>query len=508
MLQPIVEDDADDKTELLDPLVMRAQARVGRVVKEKYRLDVLLGVGGMAAVYAATHRNGSRVAIKILHSELSVSSDVRTRFMREGYVANAVGHEGVVRVSDDDVAEDGSAFLVMELLDGETLEERRIRQGGHLGEDEVLSLADQLLDVLVAAHAKGIVHRDLKPENVFLTRDGRVKVLDFGIARLRELSTRSRATRSGHTMGTPAFMAPEQARGLWDQVDGQSDIWSVGATMFTLLSGTEVHSGRTANEVLIAAATQPAPQLTSVLPDVSTAVAGVVDQAIAFEREHRCRDASTMQQLVRAAYHDRHGAPLSSAPRLTVPPAVVNRTLRSAVAGPVSPAVPTTNGAVAASRRGASRSWLPLSFAGSFSHPSPVALGVGGAMVVAAVAAGVALVSGGSKGPASSATELAAEASVRAEPSVAASSSSTQQPPTAPAPARNPNVVPTVAVSDLPKEGTVALETTKPAPRPTVSVAAPATSKGTTAAVTKPDCSPPYVLDPVTGKKRWRAECF
>src|SRR5208282_3560858 len=173
----------DDVTRVSDPMVMRAQVRVGQVLKEKWRLDGLLGVGGMAAVYAATHRNGSRVAIKLLHPELSTHHEVRTRFLREGYVANAVGHEGAVRITDDDVAEDGSAFLVMELLDGETLEDRRIRSGGQLNEDEVLSVADQLLDVLIAAHAKGVIHRDLKPDNVFITRTGQVKLLDYGIAR-------------------------------------------------------------------------------------------------------------------------------------------------------------------------------------------------------------------------------------------------------------------------------------------------------------------------------------
>ena len=246
----------DEVTRLTDPMVMRAQTRVGQVLKEKWRLDVLLGVGGMAAVYAATHRNGSRVAMKILHPELSTHHEVRTRFLREGYAANAVGHEGAVRVTDDDVAEDGSAFLVMELLDGETLEDRRIRSGGQLGEDEVLSVADQLLDVLVAAHAKGVIHRDIKPDNIFLTRSGQVKVLDFGIARLREVTSKSTATVSGATMGTPAFMSPEQARGLWDEVDGRSDLWAVGATMFNLLTGRVVHDGRTTNEQLLHAMTK------------------------------------------------------------------------------------------------------------------------------------------------------------------------------------------------------------------------------------------------------------
>src|SRR5271154_4956088 len=115
-----------------DPLVARARERVGTTLRDKWRLDVLLGVGGMAAVYAATHRNGSRAAVKILHPGMSTNAFVRERFMWEGYAANAVGHEGAVKVIDDDEAEDGSLFLVTELLDGETLEERRVRMGGRL----------------------------------------------------------------------------------------------------------------------------------------------------------------------------------------------------------------------------------------------------------------------------------------------------------------------------------------------------------------------------------------
>src|SRR6185369_8257261 len=107
---------------------------------------------------------------------------------REGYVANRVGHRGAVAVDDDDTADDGAAFLVMELLQGETLDARMRRKGGRLAADEVLALADQILDTLAAAHEQGIVHRDLKPENLFITRDGVVKMLDFGIARLREMS--------------------------------------------------------------------------------------------------------------------------------------------------------------------------------------------------------------------------------------------------------------------------------------------------------------------------------
>src|SRR5262245_10842683 len=189
----------------------RAHARIGSVLRQQWRLDTVVGIGGMASVYAATHRNGSRVAIKMLHPEVAIDQEVTSRFLREGYVANAVGHPGTVRVLDDDVAEDGAPFLVMELLEGETLDSS-LDHGKLMSLREAIVVADQVLDVLAAAHAKDIVHRDIKPENLFLARTGAVKVLDFGIARLRELSIASTGggTRAGSVLGTPAYMAPEQ----------------------------------------------------------------------------------------------------------------------------------------------------------------------------------------------------------------------------------------------------------------------------------------------------------
>src|SRR5262249_43983251 len=130
----------------------------------------------------------------------------------------------------------------------ETLEARRLRKGGTLPAGEVLSLADQVADVLAAAHDKGIVHRDLKPENLFLSQDRVVKILDFGIARRREGSEPGRGgTRVGVVLGTRAFMAPEQARARWELVDGRTDLWALGATMFTLLSGRFVREAETVN---------------------------------------------------------------------------------------------------------------------------------------------------------------------------------------------------------------------------------------------------------------------
>jgi serine/threonine protein kinase len=162
------------------------EGRVGTVVNGKWHIDARIGSGGMATVYAATHRNGHRAALKMLHTQLSRDESTRARFLREGYVGNAVAHDGVVRVQDDGVTEDGCAFLVLDLLEGDTIEARRIRFGGALPIDEVMEIADQALDALGAAHDKGIVHRDIKPDNVFLCTDGRVKLLDFGLARMKD----------------------------------------------------------------------------------------------------------------------------------------------------------------------------------------------------------------------------------------------------------------------------------------------------------------------------------
>jgi serine/threonine protein kinase len=235
---------------------------LGSVLRGKYRLDWVLGIGGMATVYAATHRNGNEFAIKVLHPDLSFRADIRNRFLREGQAAATVKHEGAVKVLDDDVAEDGSAFLVMELLRGETVEALWERRHQRLPRQLVAGIGMQLLDVLEAAHARGVIHRDIKPANIFLTHTGHVKVLDFGIARIRDLAV-SQATQTGAMMGTPAFMAPEQAMAKTDEIDAQTDVWSAGATLFTLASGRLVHEADNAQQIMIRAATTPAPSLAS-----------------------------------------------------------------------------------------------------------------------------------------------------------------------------------------------------------------------------------------------------
>ena len=338
--------DIDDQT----------KARVGQVFNKKYTLGRLIGSGGMATVYEATHRNGHRVAIKILHGHVSASEDLRARFLREGYVANKVEHPGAVRVLDDDTAEDGSVFLVMDLLEGETLDARARRFGGRLPAHEMCTLAFQALDVLAAAHDKGVVHRDVKPENLFLTVDGVLKVLDFGMARALLEPAEGTATRAGMMIGTPAFMAPEQALGQSARVDGRTDLWAVAAAMFAMITGQYVHEAETMQEMLIRAGSMPARSVLAVAPNLPPRVAEVIDKALAFLPADRWPDARAMQAVLEDAYLFSYGAPLprglvSSRPppssAAAPAPAVDPRALTEHVAFPLVPSsqkATTTNG--------------------------------------------------------------------------------------------------------------------------------------------------------------------
>ena len=281
--------------------------RVGTTLRRKYRLDALLGMGGMAAVFAATHRNGSRVALKVLHPHVAHDQDVRARFLREGYVANRIPHAGIVRIADDDDDDDGrTVFLVMELLEGVTLQRTLDVLGGKLPLDEAIRCTLAILDVLATAHDLGIVHRDIKPENIFICPGGHIKVLDFGIARVAELAT---ATTAGNIMGTPAYMAPEQAAGRNREIDARTDIWAVGALLFRMLAGREVHESPNAMVQIVFAATQPAQPLLTTGAQVAPEVAAIVDRALQTDRAARWQ---TARELANALSAVRPRAPASA----------------------------------------------------------------------------------------------------------------------------------------------------------------------------------------------------
>ena len=277
----------------------QAKARVGERAGS-FTLFRLVDLGGMAAVYEGRRLN-RRVAVKVLHRSYLRMEVPRERFTREGYAANRVAHPDVVPVLEDGHLADGTPFFAMELLDGCSLE----RYLGHhqtLAAHEVLWIADRILDVLAAAHARGVIHRDIKPGNIFLTTAGRVKVLDFGLARLRDGSSSFSLTKTGTVIGTASYMSPEQALRKPALVDHRADLWSLGAIMFRSLAGRTVHGATGTGAALIAAATRAAPPLLDVAPDTPSEVAEVVDRALAFHKDDRWPLATAMQRAVRHAY--------------------------------------------------------------------------------------------------------------------------------------------------------------------------------------------------------------
>lgn len=272
--------------------VERCRKRLGTSIRGKWKIDELIGIGGMAAVYAATHRMGRRDALKILHAHVAVSKELRARFEQEAMAVNKLGHAGTAKILDIDTTEDGRPLLAMELLTGESLAERN--QRGPSNEREVIELMLPVLDVLSAAHRMGIVHRDIKLDNLFACSDGRILVLDFGIARMRE-GGEGIHTRTGAMLGTTSYMSPEQIQGR--AIDGRSDLFAVGACMFRLLSQRRLHEADSDAELLIKMGTTPAPPLGSVV-QVSPQLATIVDRALAFDAAQRFPDADSLRDAL------------------------------------------------------------------------------------------------------------------------------------------------------------------------------------------------------------------
>jgi serine/threonine protein kinase len=307
----------------------KPDGRIGQTINGKWHVDRLIDVGGMANVYEVTHRNGRHAAIKVLHPSSAANPEMRRRFLREGYVANRIGHPGAVAILDDEVAEDGSPFLVMELLEGESLSARLARVGGKLSFVDTVGIAGQVLEVLDMAHANGIIHRDVKPGNIFITRAGYTKLLDFGLARVRDGTVEGAPTLSGIVMGTAGYLAPEQARGLPEEVGPRSDVFAVGAVMFRAICGHPIHDNPVPIDALLAAMKEPAPSLAEAMPGSPPALVAIVDRAVAFDKEMRWRSAREMREALRGIY-----ASLRGRPPLPVKSAVVLTTAEES--GPVS----------------------------------------------------------------------------------------------------------------------------------------------------------------------------
>ncbi|GAB4197065.1 MAG: hypothetical protein OHK0013_04830 [Sandaracinaceae bacterium] len=366
---------------------------IGRTLANVYRVEAKIGEGGMGAVYRATHVHlGKQVAIKVLTDAIAQKRDAVERLRQEAIAASSIDHDNIVDVVSFDRYDDGSVFIVMELLRGESLASRieQLReQGKTLPLHDTVQIALQICDALGAAHERGIVHRDLKPENVFLAKKGereRVKILDFGISKVKTADAEQvRMTRTGQLVGTPLYMSPEQARGEPD-IDRRVDIYALGVMLFEMLTGAPPFDGRNYFELLWKHGNEPPPSLRERAPEsrIGPELDEAVRRALAKDRADRFQTMGELAAALRAA------TPEISAPGQSIPPELRNS--RPSGSGTESSEGPSTtptamDPALEAGRSDASRpTRSPLLW-----------VGVVGIVAVVAVGGWLALVSDGSE---------------------------------------------------------------------------------------------------------------
>jgi serine/threonine-protein kinase len=268
----------------------------GHVFGGKYRIEGLIGKGGMGAVYHSTHLvSGKRVAVKWMLPAASATEELAERFLREARATARIDHPNVVDIYDVGT-QDGSVYLVMELLRGESLADRLVRDGS-MDATEACAVLMHALRAVGAAHAQGVIHRDLKPDNIFMCvgADGEPrepKVVDFGISKIADARDMS-LTQSGMVMGTPYYMSPEQVRGLRD-VDERGDVYAFGVILYEMITGKHPFDAETYNQLILKIVTEEPTPLASLRPDVDPKLAEVIARAMARNRDDRYPSVSAL----------------------------------------------------------------------------------------------------------------------------------------------------------------------------------------------------------------------
>lgn len=269
---------------------------VGRMIKGRYRVLRKLGEGGMGAVYLAEQISiGRKVALKLLHGNYASDDEFIGRFRREARLAASLNHRNIVTIYDFDQGDDGSLFIAMEYVDGRSLGEV-IGQDAPLDIGRVIRLGAQIAEGLDAAHRSGVIHRDIKPDNIMVVSEDyseAVKIMDFGIARIRDFGTMSPLTRSGVIMGTPAYMAPEQAEGA--DVSERTDIYALGILLYEMLSGAVPFQASTPGAVLLKQMKQNPLPLRKSRREVPQPIERIIMQALEKKPQKR---QQTMREIV------------------------------------------------------------------------------------------------------------------------------------------------------------------------------------------------------------------
>src|ERR671931_119641 len=261
---------------------------IGTLISDRFRLEEKIGAGGMSTVYRAYDPTLERwVAIKLMHRDISTDPDQLERFRREARAVARLNHPHLVTVIDAG-EDEGTPYIVFEYVEGETLKER-IRRFGRLPVPEAVAYAIEMFRALSSAHARRLVHRDIKPQNVLIDEEGRAKVTDFGIARSLEAHG---LTAPGRVLGTTDYVSPEQALG--HEVTEQSDVYSLGICLYEMLTGEVPFKADTQVAVAMKHVREPMPDVQRVRPEISAALAVVVERATAKETANRYRTVSEM----------------------------------------------------------------------------------------------------------------------------------------------------------------------------------------------------------------------
>jgi len=427
-----------------------------------YRLLAKLGEGGMGVVYLGEHTLlGRRAAIKVLLPAWSANEEIVHRFFNEARAVTRIADPGIVQIFDFGYHTDGSAFIVMELLEGEPMD-RRLQRVGRLGLGDSLRFMRLICSSLGAAHAKGIVHRDLKPENLFLVGDTavtggeRVKLLDFGIAKLSSDEPGTLKTRTGAMMGTPVYMSPEQCRGAGD-IDHRSDIYSIACVMFTMLTGRPPFLGESTGDLIVAHLRESPPLAGALVPGLPPIVDDLLQRCLRKLPAERFGSMAELVQMLGFAEQALHAPGMSAQLPIAAPAGLLPR----ASGAPNAPVVNATTLAGAASQRGAAT--LAPQRAGRRQ--------LGGIVLAAVVVAGVgfaALRGGGEAAP----TGASAAGTSGRDPAVAATA------PVAVTPARAPAAAAPAAAAPSASDPAAA------APPPVIQTMAPSDAGPVDAAAT------------------------
>ncbi len=263
--------------------------QIGQVLRNTYRIERQIGKGGMGTVYEAAHlRLARRFAVKALYPDVKDNTEALERFRREAIFTSTLGHRHIVEIIDFAHTEEGIPYLVMEMLEGESLDEQ-IKRRQKLSLTRATAIFRQAAQALQAAHSKGIVHRDLKPSNIYLCRrenqDNFVKVLDFGVSKM--LGMQSSLTQSNHLLGTPFYMSPEQADEKTNKIDQRADIYAMGTILFEMLSGTLPFIGSSIPSVLYKIVHHEVPSLRTIEPDIPEALDQVIQRSMHKQPQER-----------------------------------------------------------------------------------------------------------------------------------------------------------------------------------------------------------------------------